>query len=274
MAGRPITIAKPASSSGGDAPADWSAPRSRESAPLDTVTPFTEYVALPVPSWTEVTSFETFASPGVAMRRVISAVQLEGEVLAIKPQKCKIKCRIMHNFSLCEFQITMYRAASPNTHIMEFQKRRGDSFMWDSVFSQLFIALADLFPSAAALRKPVTPEKPELAVNELQTLAMGLLEAGSLEAQNIAAHALAHAAANISQVDSASLLALSEASDTEIQHLVEFTKTTLSTREEVPMTSAAAIGSPPRAWCMSDLFFSSCNCDMGMGAGTMLSSSA
>merc|ERR1712072_651078 len=234
MGERPVGARRnPGTSSLGAADAADQPPAVRRSVSLDaavlSLTSAEEnFTACAKPEWLEPRChFETAVPPGEAIRHAITAVQKVGATVTdIKPKKSKIKCSLLHNFSSVIFHITIFQASKGSgMYIMEFQKRRGDSFIWNQVFSHLYTFLSpDLFPrvqiplaksemvgshvneaDAASERKNripkfMLPDKVDNSIDrtsELATLAVGMLEMQHLEAQGVAARAFAHVAASL-----------------------------------------------------------------------------
>merc|ERR1740130_1070218 len=131
-----------------DVPSSWEQPVVCRSSSVDAASfDGIAYVSLPAPAWIEKSHFETRSTPTIAMPRIIAAVRdVGGEIEMVKPQKSKVKCSIFHQFSLVKFHITMYRskAEKASTNIIEFQRRQGDSFSFNTVHSLLLEALQDL----------------------------------------------------------------------------------------------------------------------------------
>lgn len=142
------------------------------------------------------------------MERVMAAVQAAGgEISCVKPHKSKVKCSIFKDFTMVNFHITVYRNISQNPtapYILEFQKRGGDSFTWNSVCTTLLESLRDL----SATRIPVAnieAEAKQLRIidgihpQELAALAAGMvsIEGGHQETHCIAARAYGVAAATL-----------------------------------------------------------------------------
>lgn len=256
--------------------------------------------ARPAPAWMEPTRFETAAPPEVVVRRAVAAVEgIGGEIVQVKQRKSKIKCKIFRDFSLINFQITVYHnIASPSSsHIVEFQKRRGDSFGWNLVFSELRSALADL--SSQELVRGL-PAPVEIAADarlggdvpeDLAALARSLCQPGNLEATSVAARAFAASAVRQNKDESAVWAEVPAAKRQKLTEsltgLQKFSQAAGGEEEDGDLTvqeiqscvaaTLASIGAAPRRspspmrYCMGDFSLKGTGHSMGC---FMLSSSA
>jgi len=282
----------------------------RRSVSLDAA-PAGEFSARPAPAWLEPTRFETNSSPEIVARRVLAAVQdAGGEIEQIKPHKSKIKCRIFHELNLVNFHINVYRTNPLSAgYTVEFQKRHGDSFAWNLVFSELRATLADLAVAAQA------PARGELAPLEnlsdarlhgdapagLATMALNVCQTGRLGAQAVAARAFAASvtahrngsgeesgawaelppAKKLKVMESLSALRSLAGSpedgtkhDPALREISRCVATTMASLDGPPPVALQMRNSPPpRPYCISD-FSLKASGTHGMGMGVMLSSSA
>jgi len=289
----------------------WEQPIVRRSVSLDAAQAG-EFSVRPAPAWLEPTRFETNSSPEMVARRVMAAVQdAGGEIEQIKVHKSKIKCRIFHELNLVNFHINVYRTNPLSAgYTVEFQKRHGDSFAWNLVYSELRATLADL---AVAAQAPARGEMPLENFSDarlqgdapagLASMALGLCQTGCLGAQAVAARAFAasataHRNGKGGEEESAAWAELPPAKKLKVMDSLGALRSLAGSPEDgskhdpalreisrcVATTMASLDGPPPlttqmrsspRAppYCISD-FSMKASGTHGMGMGVMLSSSA
>lgn len=227
------------------------------------------FTALPAPGYLEKTHFTSNSTPGTIIQRAMAAVQSKsGEVFCVKPHKSKIKCTLAHEFCAVKFHITVFRVAPERqngAYIVEFQKRSGDSFIWNQVYDSLIQHLADLsstplaVASAERVTKAAKRDKDDtIAPVELAAFAANLLRKGeNIETAAMAARAFGLASTTMatrhrSGKDTAteswkpstqqmeeSLQALGEIEDADIQCCVRSSRTAWASLDGVPMSTTS-----------------------------------
>jgi len=288
----------------------WEQPIVRRSVSLDAAQAG-EFSVRPAPAWLEPTRFETNSSPEMVARRVMAAVQdAGGEIEQIKVHKSKIKCRIFHELNLVNFHINVYRTNPLSAgYTVEFQKRHGDSFAWNLVYSELRATLADLAAAAQAPARGDMVPVENLSDARLHSdvpaglasMALGLCQTGRLGAQTVAARAFAASATahrnvkgreeesgawaelsptkKLKVMDSLSALRSLAGSpehgakhDPALREISRCVATTMASLDGSPPVTLMR-SSPPPPYCISD-FSMKASGTHGMGMGVMLSSSA